>query len=191
MKALSFNCLPKVDIPLISQQWAFIEGFNSRYMIGSSGWVYDTSTGGYLQGSHRQGYVVVSLVRDGKWVGQPVHRLVANAFIHNPENKPDINHKNSIRNDNRVENLEWCTRDENWIHAAVNGRLVKHHYIFALYGLPPCEKRRVVVQKYVPKRTLTFYEYTAIVNRINSKFKMKERGKNLHFYYSKIVKTSV
>lgn len=57
------------------------------------------------------GYLSVQIGRGGPVY--LIHRLVAEAFISNPENKPEVNHKNHIRWDNRIENLEWCTRKEN------------------------------------------------------------------------------
>lgn len=67
------------------------------------------------------GYHVVTLSKNSKTKNVLVHRLIAEAFIENPENKPCINHINSVRTDNRIENLEWCTIYENNNHAVLHG----------------------------------------------------------------------
>lgn len=67
------------------------------------------------------GYLSVGLTKNGKQVGYRVHRLVAQAFIPNLNNKEEVNHINGVKVDNRVENLEWCTSSENTIHAMRTG----------------------------------------------------------------------
>ena len=70
----------------------------------------------------KDGYAIVSLRKDSKSYLRKVHRLVALTFIPNPENKPEVNHINGIRNDNRIENLQWVTRIENIRHSFIFGK---------------------------------------------------------------------
>lgn len=66
----------------------------------------------------RDGYCRCSVQRlDGTWTSQPVHRLVAKAFIDNPEGKQAVNHIDGNRTNNKVENLEWVTPRENVLHS--------------------------------------------------------------------------
>ena len=67
----------------------------------------------------RYGYLVVTFHKNKQQFYKKVHRLVAEAFIPNPTHKPQINHKNGIKTDNQVENLEWVTASENVQHRYV------------------------------------------------------------------------
>lgn len=67
------------------------------------------------------GYMKTQIWVNGKPKSVLQHRLIAEQFIDNPENKPQVNHKNGIKHDNRIENLEWVTQSENAKHSFANG----------------------------------------------------------------------
>lgn len=108
--------------------WVSVLGFEGRYEVSNLGRIK------ILNSRYRRhsdivwtrvvrGYETVGLTLNGKSKHTMVHRVIAIAFIPNPENKPCVNHINGIKTDNRIENLEWVTHAENTKHAVDTGLL--------------------------------------------------------------------
>lgn len=93
----------------------------TNYSVSDVGEVRNDITGRLLNPSIQQGYCHVGLTINGKIKRCRVHRLVAIAFLENPENKPYINHIDGCRSNNKLSNLEWCTPAENTQHAVRTG----------------------------------------------------------------------
>lgn len=126
---MSLKCL--ID----GELWADIDGYDGIYQVSTRGRVRSMDRRELMRGRHPTpyyrfrngcelkcqindiGYVQVLLYKDGVGKLCTVHRLVAKAFIPNPNNYPEVNHLNEERADNWVENLEWCTRSQNALHS--------------------------------------------------------------------------
>ena len=95
-----------------------IEGFEN-YAVNEDGVIINTSTNHVkMPSDNGMGYLFVELYNRGQHKKEYVHRLVAKAFIPNPNNKPYINHRDGNPHNNFISNLEWCTPLENVEHAA-------------------------------------------------------------------------
>lgn len=85
---------------------------------------------------HDKGYLKIKLLKKGEAKSFFIHRIIAVAFIPNPENKPQVNHINGIKADNRIENLEWCTASDNLKHAYNTGLQPKDRNIKRISDSP-------------------------------------------------------
>lgn len=115
--------------------WKDIEGYEGLYQVSNFGRVKSLNIIKFnqfssykhkgrvlkLQLNKQTGYMYVNLSKLKSYKTTSIHRLVAKAFIPNPENKSQVNHKDGNKFNNYVENLEWCTQIENSFHAYQNG----------------------------------------------------------------------
>ena len=122
----------------MSEEWRDVVGYEGRYQVSSMGRVKSLGRVTIMKDGRKLpvkerilkpnvvygGYLTVNLCGDNKkWF--LVHRLVCEAFHENPGNKPQINHINEIKTDNRACNLEWCTVKENNNHGTRNARIAE------------------------------------------------------------------
>lgn len=116
-------------------KWKDISGYKGHYQVSNLGrvkslrrFIYNKHNGGYFCSEKllsinldNGGYPLVILQRDRNRITTKVHRLVCIAFHENPENKPCVNHIDGDKENNRADNLEWCTYKENSNHAVSIG----------------------------------------------------------------------
>jgi len=109
IKKLELEILKDLDFEMFLP----IDGYDN-YFISNFGNVKNSKTNRIInQYNHPQGYKLVSLKNNGKWKMFRVHRLVGNAFLENPDNKPMIDHIDENKSNNNVKNLRWATRNDN------------------------------------------------------------------------------
>ena len=124
----------------MEEHWKDIRGFDGRYQVSDKGRVKSLERVTQLNGrvrtepekimayTLRSGYPTLILRKDGKKYSRQIHRLVADAFLPNQGNLPVVNHKDSDRTNNAVDNLEWCTQKHNVMWSSQRMRHPKSSY---------------------------------------------------------------
>ena len=105
-----------------------IVGYEKEYAVTEDGKIWSHKSKKFLNpGKHRNGYLQVALWQNNKPKYYFIHRLVAEAFIPNPNNLPQVNHKDENKTNNNVWNLEWCNRKYNMNYGTMRERSAHNH----------------------------------------------------------------
>lgn len=120
----------------MTENWRAIEGYEGIYEVSDLGRVRNVKTGRILRpGNDKDGYMLVVLCFSGKPKSFRLHRLVAQAFIPNPLDLPQINHKDENKTNNYADNLEWCDAAYNVNYGTRTGRCYKPVLQFTRSGV--------------------------------------------------------
>ena len=110
----------------MNEVWKPVFGFEGHYEVSNLGRIRslkrNRTSGGIIKTHVNKGYEYFHPCKNGKHRNMKVHRAVAEAFIQNPDNKPDVNHKDENPLNNHVDNLEWATKAENINHGTRSER---------------------------------------------------------------------
>ncbi len=113
---------------IVMEKWRDVKGYKGYYQASNLGRIKSLKRHGVVKDRilipliDDLGYLRLHLYKGGRG-DHFISKLVAQAFIPNPNNKPEVNHIDGIKNNNNINNLEWCTRSENMIHAHRSGLL--------------------------------------------------------------------
>ena len=102
-------------------EWKPVNSYEEYYLVSVTGCVWSIRRNIQLKPQNGVHYLQVQLNKNGKGVTRTIHRLVAESFIHNPDRKPEVNHKDGNKLNNNTYNLEWVTSSENQQHACDTG----------------------------------------------------------------------
>ena len=105
----------------MNEEWRPVVGWEGHYEVSSFGLLRNSKNKRPKTIVDNHGYSLVFLSRDGRNYGKLAHRAVAEAFLPNPEGKPQVNHIDGNKRNNTLKNLEWVTIEENWDHAKTHG----------------------------------------------------------------------
>lgn len=136
----------------MKEEWRDIIGYEGLYQVSSLGRVKSLRKNIIMKFITRSGYYNLVLRKNGQRKSKQVHRLVAEAFIPNPDNLPIVNHIDYNRKNNKVENLEWCTQKQNVLWSVCNMKKRR-------------ESKTNSGEQYICLRKNNFYELT-----INKKY---------------------
>lgn len=176
------------------EEWKDVVGYEGLYQVSNMGRVKSCER--LTRNNHivkekirkpkidKDGYCCVSLWIDGVSKEQFIHRLVAQSFIPNPDNKPCIDHINTNKTDNRVENLKWCTHKENTNNPISREKFLQNRYKvegthrISIYK-PTKESIEKMAEKH--KKPVGMYKNGLLIKKFNSAADAERENNNYKF----------